>query len=132
MWFQKEMVRCIDCGFLEPPYDPGEATPKLRQSIQKKDIIGGMDINEYLSVNYLVCHRRALGNDIRELDTILGERDCKYFYPYKQGYLPAQHLQMKDTERRDRLNWRRDIITATVFTILGAVLTLLIIWITSK
>jgi len=91
-----------------------------------------MDIDEFLRVNYLMCHRRALGEDIRDLDTILGERDCRYFYHYKQGYLPAQHLQMQDNERRDRLNWRRNIITAAVFTILGAVLTLLIQWIKNK
>jgi hypothetical protein len=132
MWFWKGRVRCIDCGFLEPPYVPGEATPKLRRSIQDGKAINGMGINEYLRVNYLVCHRRALGNNLDELNTILGERDCKYFYLYKQGYSPAQHLQMQDNERRDRRNWYRDIITATVFTVLGAILTLLIIWVTSR
>jgi phage FluMu protein Com len=131
MWFRKEKVKCVNCGFLEPTYDPGEATPKIRQSIQNKEKINGMDINKYLDCNYLVCHRRALSGDIRELDTIIAERDCRYFYPYKQGYSPAQHLQTQDNEKQDKVNWHRDIITATIFTILGVALTLLVTWLTS-
>ena len=129
MWFRKKN-RCIDCGFLEPHYWPGEATPEFRQSIQNtKEPI---KVNNDLQSNYLLCHRRALSDYITDIATMLEERDCKYFYPYKRGCSPSQHLQMQDNEKRDLLNWRRDIITAAIFTILGAILTLLAIWITNR
>ena len=129
---QKKKCKCIDCGYLEPHCDPGEATPELRNSMQNKEIIGGMDVTEYLKCNYLVCHRRALSEYITKLETIIDERSCKYFYLYKQGYAPAQHLQMQDTEIRDKLNWHKNMITAAIFTTLGAALTLLIMWLTGQ
>ena len=138
------MVKCADCGFLaqrdNQTRELRDAEEGLRKSGKTPVRWGEHSFRPMSDPAPPVYEHTPLCAELRLefpaenlLDTIQEERDCSTFVPWRPGFTPKEHREMLERQRQreeDRKARRLDVWTlatiAGVFTIIGAVLTVIL------
>lgn len=144
---RRKNVRCLDCGYLcyvevrPPPYRPHwpivglleetyhEVSPDRRTSAWRP-----RDTRCYRGVTDLgseIGHvtDEQLGHRYRQV--ITKERECKYFFLYTPGLSPREHVERQESRERARTDRLWNLGAIIIGTLLGALLTLFVLWISN-
>ena len=101
-----QTITCKDCGFLA--FKEREVSKAERIELERPVSAGGLDLSLVrASPDRTSCARNLWtegGGVLEEIDR--PRRKCPGFYRHEAGYSPAQHFELQQQRRRERLQWR--------------------------